>query len=86
MQSEKITAKDILGNPDYLAISYGGYRQPTRKEQPTIEELKEDMKILSAMGIKLLRTYNVQLPHATNDMKAITELKEEDTSFEMYMM
>lgn len=81
-----LTAKDILGNSDYLAISYGGYRHTTRKEQPTIEQLKEDLKILSAMGVRLLRTYNVQLPHASNVAKAIRELKAEDSNFEMYMM
>lgn len=55
-----ITATDILGNPEYLAFSYGGYREYTREVVPTIEELKDDMKILSAMGIKLIRTYNTQ--------------------------
>ncbi len=80
------TAADILGNPDYLAISYGGYRQKSRDSQPTIPELKDDMKILSAMGIKVLRTYNVQLQHAPNLLKAISELKKEDSSFEMYVM
>nr|MBP8238877.1 hypothetical protein [Saprospiraceae bacterium] len=53
------TAAEILGNPDYLAISYGSYREKTRDVQATIPQLKEDMKILAAMGIKLLRTYNV---------------------------
>ncbi|MEO9484277.1 MAG: glycosyl hydrolase family 17 [Ekhidna sp.] len=86
MQSEKISAKEILGNSEYLAISYGGYRQDSRKIQPTIEQLKEDMKLLSAMGVRLLRTYNVQLPHATNVVKAISELKKEDPNFEMYVM
>ncbi len=87
MQSQNTkTAKDIFGNPDYLAISYGGYRQNSREIQPTIEELKEDMRLLSAMGIKLLRTYNVQLPHASNVVKAISELKEEQPEFEMYVM
>lgn len=85
-QSEKMTAKDILGKPEYLAISYGGYRQNSRKIQPTIEQLKEDMKLLSAIGVRLLRTYNVQLPHAGNVVKAISELKKEDPSFEMYVM
>lgn len=80
------SAKDILGNPKYLAISYGGYRKDTRDIQPTIAELKEDMKILAAMGIGILRTYNVQLPHASNILKAITELKQEDSNFEMYVM
>jgi exo-beta-1,3-glucanase (GH17 family) len=82
----ELTAKDILGNPDYKAISYGGYRKPTRDIQPTIEEIKEDMKILYALNIKVLRTYNVQLPHASNILKAISELKKEDSSFEMYVM
>ncbi|WP_353778966.1 glycosyl hydrolase family 17 protein [Winogradskyella sp. 3972H.M.0a.05] len=82
----KVTAKDILGNPDYLAISYGGYRKTTRDIQPTVEQLKEDMKILYAMNIRLLRTYNVQLAQASNLLKAITELKAEDNNFEMYVM
>ena len=88
IEKKTMTAKDILGNPEYLAISYGGYRKKTRDSQPTIPQLKEDMKLLSAMGIKVLRTYNVQpkLPHASNVLKAIRELKAEDPSFEMYVM
>ncbi|MBS9462243.1 glycosyl hydrolase family 17 [Flagellimonas sp. 389] len=83
---KEVIAKDILGNPDYLAISYGGYKADTRDVQPTIAELKEDMKILSAMGIKILRTYNVQLQQASNLLKAIQELKKENSNFEMYVM
>ncbi len=86
MKAKHKTAADILGNPNYLAISYGGYREKSREIQPTLEELKDDLKILSALDIKILRTYNVQLPHATNVLKAITELKKEDHSFEMYVM
>jgi exo-beta-1,3-glucanase (GH17 family) len=81
-----LTAKEILGNPEYMAISYGGYREKSREFQPTIEELKEDIRILSAMGIRVLRTYNVQLPHASNVLKAISELKNENSDFEMYVM
>jgi exo-beta-1,3-glucanase (GH17 family) len=81
-----ITVAEILGNPDYLAISYGGYREKSRDVQPTIPQLKEDMKILAAMGVKILRTYNVQLQQAPNLLKAISELKKEDPSFEMYVM
>lgn len=81
-----VTASDILGNPDYRAISYGGYRENTRDVQPTISELKDDMKILYAMGIRLIRTYNVHLDHASNVLKAIRELKEENPDFEMYVM
>ena len=83
---KKVTAKDILGNSNYLAISYGGYRKSSRDFQPTIEELKEDMKILHAMNIRILRTYNVQLAHTSNILKAIRELKKEDPTFEMYLM
>jgi len=80
------TAADILGSPDYPAISYGGYRDTTRDIQPTIPQLKEDMKILSAMGIKLLRTYNVHLDEAANLLEAIRQIKNEDQAFEMYVM
>lgn len=80
------TAAEILGNPSYLAISYGGYRKTSRDIQPTIPELKEDMKILSAMGIKILRTYNVQFKEAENLLNAIRQLKSEDATFEMYVM
>ncbi|MFV9551841.1 glycosyl hydrolase family 17 protein [Algibacter sp. PT7-4] len=83
---KQLTAADILGNPEYLAISYGGYRKNTRNIQPTISELKEDMKLLFAMGVKILRTYNVQLQQAPNVLKAISELKKEDTNFEMFVM
>jgi exo-beta-1,3-glucanase (GH17 family) len=82
----QVTAKEILGNPDYQAISYGGYRTTSRETQPTVAQLKEDMKIIHAMGIRIIRTYNVQLQQAPNILKAITELKKEDPSFEMYVM
>ena len=84
--SESLNADQILGNPDYQAISYGGYRTNNRDTQPSISELKEDLRILSSMNIKLLRTYNVHLPHAQNLLQAIKELKEEDENFEMYVM
>ncbi len=87
-QKKEMNAADILGNPDYQAISYGGYRGISREEQPTIAQLKEDIRIMAAMGIKILRTYNVQphLPHASNVLAAIQELKKEDSNFEMYVM
>lgn len=83
---KEVTAKDILGNPNYLAISYEGYREKSRDLQPTVEQLKEDLRILSAAGIRIVRTYNVQLAHASNLLKAITELKMADPTFEMYVM
>ncbi|WP_298778949.1 glycosyl hydrolase family 17 protein [uncultured Polaribacter sp.] len=86
---EKMTAANILGNPEYLAISYGGYREKSREDnQPTIPELKEDLKLMHAIGIRIIRTYNVQpkLPHAANILEAIYQLKQEDESFEMYVM
>jgi exo-beta-1,3-glucanase (GH17 family) len=80
------TAEQILGNPDYLAISYGGYRTQSRRVQPTVAQLKEDLKILSVMGVKIIRTYNVHLPEAINILKAIEELNKEIPKFEMYVM
>ncbi|GAB2502479.1 glycoside hydrolase family 17 protein [Algoriphagus taiwanensis] len=84
--TKEVTAKEILGNPEYQAISYEGYRAKSREIQPSIAQLKEDLKILSAMNIKVLRTYNVQFAHASNLLKAISELKSEDKNFEMYVM
>ena len=86
IEEKQITAADILGNPDYLAMSYGGYRHADHDIEPTLDELKEDMKLLSAMGIKIVRTYKVHMPQAANLLQAIAELKQEDKSFEMYVM
>ena len=80
-KNKEVTAKIILGNPAYQAICFGGYRERSRDIQPTVNQLKEDVKILSAMGIKILRTYNVQLPHATTLLKAIRELKKRRSEF-----
>lgn len=80
------TAKQILGDSTYLAMSYGGYRQVDHDIEPTLDELKEDMRILAAIGVKVLRTYKVHLPHAANVLQAIKELKEDDPEFEMYIM
>lgn len=80
------TASQILGDSNYLAICYGGYRTNTRDSQPSVSQIKEDMKILSAMGIKLLRTYNTKYDEVRNLMLAITELRTEKSDFEMYVM
>lgn len=84
--SKEMTAEKLLGNINYQAICYGGYRTQTREKQPTIAEIKEDLKILSAMNIKVLRTYNVHYEEASNLLKAITELRKSDKNFEMYIM
>lgn len=83
---KKMTAKDILGDPSYLAMSYGGYRDKDHNIEPTLDELKEDMKLLAAMGVKIIRTYKVHKPQAENALKAISELKKADPNFEMYVM
>ena len=85
-KKKEVTAKDILGNPEYLAMSYGGYRYADHGIEPSIDQLKDDMKLLAAMGIKVLRTYKVHKPQAINLLKAISELKQEDPNFEMYVM
>lgn len=82
-----ITAKNILGNPDYLALCYGGFREKSRDFAPSIEEVKEDMKLLSAMGIKVIRTYySHKFPHSFRVLEAIKALKAENPTFEMYVM
>ena len=80
------SAAEFLGHPEYRAISYGGYRTLSREDQPSLSQIKEDLKILSALGIKVIRTYNLQLDQAPNILKAIRALKSEDTGFEMYVM
>ena len=85
-KSTEITAKELLGNPNYQAICYGGYRKNTRAIEPTIAEIKEDLKILAALKIKVVRTYNVHFKEAANLLEAITQLKKEDGNFEMYVM
>jgi len=78
--------EEILGNPNYQAISYGGYRGLSRDTQPSLDELKEDLLIMHAAGFRILRTYNVHFLHAENTLRAIKELKTENDEFEMYVM
>lgn len=80
------SAAELLGDSNYQAICYGAYRSNTRELQPTINQIKEDLKILRAMNIKILRTYNTKLDEIRNLLKAITELQKEDSTFEMYVM
>jgi len=84
--SREMTAEKLLGNTEHQGICYGGYRTQTREKQPTINEIKEDLKILSALNIKVIRTYNVHYEEAANILKAITELKKTNANFEMYVM
>ncbi|MFT6441637.1 MAG: hypothetical protein ACJASM_001174, partial [Salibacteraceae bacterium] len=55
---KNLAASEILGNPSYPALCYGGYRSNSRKIEPSRAELKEDLIILSALGIRILRTYH----------------------------
>ena len=45
VNSMEKTASMILGNPNYPAISYGGYRERTRDVQPSVDDAKEDMRL-----------------------------------------
>ena len=85
-KNSDMTAEKLLGNPEYQAICYGGYRTKTREVQPTLAQLKEDMIILEAMNIKFIRTYNVHYDEVKNLLKVISDLKKERPDFEMYMM
>ena len=86
VDSMEKTASMILGNPNYPAISYGGYRERTRNVQPSVDDAKEDMRILHAAGFRILRTYDTHLDLAKNTLEAIKQIKTEDPSFEMYVM
>jgi exo-beta-1,3-glucanase (GH17 family) len=79
----------LLGNDDIQAISYSGHRLVPRSVEntPSVAETKEDLRIMAAMGIKLLRTYNTTIfPHSERILQAIRELKQEDPGFEMNVM
>ena len=80
------SAKEFIGNSDYPAISYGGYRGKSREQQPTINEIKEDLLIMHAQGYRVFRTYDLHHPFAENTLKAIREIKQADSDFEMYVM
>ena len=80
------SAKEFIGNPEYPAISYGGYRGKSRQEQPSINEIKEDLYIMHAQGFRVFRTYDLHHPFAENTLKAIKEIKQTDPSFEIYVM
>jgi exo-beta-1,3-glucanase (GH17 family) len=82
---KEITAKDILGNPEYRAICYSGFRAKSRSVQPTLEQVMEDLRLLSAMNIKVIRTYDVHYEISTV-LDAIRALKSQDADFEMYVM
>ena len=83
---KNLTAAQILGNPNYQAICYGGYRSNTRDVQPTLAQIKEDMIILSASNFKFIRTYNVHFDEVKNLLQVIAEMKKENPDFEMYVM
>ena len=86
VHANNLTAQQILGNVNYQAICYGGYRTQSRDTEPTVAEIKEDLRILKALHIKIVRTYNVHHKEAANLLAAITELKKEDANFEMFVM
>lgn len=84
-----LAASDILGNPAYKAMSYSGWRTTSRAESlcPTVEEIKEDLLLMEAMGVRLIRTYNTQLyPQTERILAAIKELKAVDPEFAMFVM
>jgi len=79
----------LLGNDDIQAISYSGHRLVPRtvENTPSVAETREDLRILAAMDIELLRTYNTTIfPHSERILQAIRELKQEDPDFEMSVM
>lgn len=80
-----MTANQILGNANYPAISYSGFRGVNREVEPTIAQIKEDLGLIAGQGYKVIRTYDLQHDFAGNVLQAISELKAADSSFEMYV-
>ena len=81
------SAAELFDSGAFRAIAYGGYRSATRAVVPSVNEIKEDLKILSGLGFKMIRTYNTQQYDETRRIfLAIEALRAEDPSFEMYVM
>ena len=81
--------QDLLGNPEITAVSYSGHRLVPRSVEntPSVEQTKEDLRIMAAMGIGLLRTYNTTIyPHSERILQAIRELEQDDPEFQMSVM
>lgn len=83
---KEVSAATILGNPNYQAMCYGGYRTNSRENVPTVAQIVDDLRILSAMNIKVLRTYNVHYAETAHLLEAIRLLQKENPAFEMYVM
>lgn len=80
-------AEEVLLKYGGNAFAYGGYRTTSRSVVPTVEEIKEDMLILNAMGCHLIRTYHTQqYGQVSNLLKAIRQLNKEEKDFKMYVM
>ena len=84
--SSTVKASDLLGNDAYPAICYSGYRTDSRAVEPSIEEIKSDLTLLHELGYRIIRTYNVHFEHTANILDAITELKQNDSDFDMFVM
>lgn len=79
----------VLGTAELTAISYGAFRAEERSNTyaPSVEEIKEDLKIMHAAGIRMLRTYNTRdFIDTERLLQAISELQQEDANFEMNVM
>ena len=81
------SAEEILGNTKYPAIAYGSFRSISRDTVPSIADLKEDLLIMQAMGIKVIRTYHSKIHLDTERLlEAIDQLRSAEKDFEMYVM
>ncbi|OEF53683.1 hypothetical protein A1OW_22615, partial [Enterovibrio norvegicus] len=83
------SGQPVLGTAALPAISYGAFRTDVRSNEnaPSVAEVKEDLKIMHATGIRMLRTYNTQdFVDTERLLQAIDELQQEDASFEMNVM
>lgn len=87
--ADAATAAGLLGDPEMVAMSYSGWRTTKRAAElsPTVAEIREDLRLMHAMGVRFIRTYNTQLyPQTERILEAIRELQAEDAGFDMYVM
>lgn len=86
-ETQSRSAAELFESGALQAIAYGGYRSATRARVPTVDDIKEDLRILSGLGFNMIRTYNTQQFDETRRIfLAIESLQAEDPGFEMVVM
>ena len=79
--------ESLFNSGELQAIAYGSYRSDSRSVVASVEDIMEDLRILSALGYNMIRTYNTQqFDEVRRIFLAIEALKKEEPEFSMYVM